>query len=190
MAEAVDEGILYDLLTKRRAGKFTADDLLWVADHPTIISGLRSGKLKTVPVDEGVSSVIKVVFDWQKLFGHLGILDSHFNESIFPLEPEDRLRPVIRKQFSDRGTGYERLRWAASQGLELALPRATGLELKANPQLEMHVVFGGGQWQDRFGQEFVPGFCRCSGGPLVYLYWLGSDFGPCVWLFSPRKSGT
>lgn len=189
MAEAIDEGVLYDLLTKRRAGRFTADDLLWVADHPTIISGLRSGKLKTVPVDE-VSPVIEVVSDWQKLFGHFRSLDSNFNESNFPLEPEDKLRPIVRKQFSDTATGYERLRWAESRGLELALPRATGLELKADPQLQMQVVVGCGQWQRGSGRGYVPVFRPLDDEPGVYLGYLGSDFGPAgVWLFS-RKSGT
>lgn len=184
--EAIDEGVLFDLLVKRRAGKFTADDLLWVADHPAIIEGLRTGKLKTVPADE---SVAKVVSRWQELFGHLRILDSNFNESHFPLESEDKLRPVIRKQFSDTATGHERLRWAESQGLELALPRATGLELQADQQLQMQFVVGGGQWQYRHGLEFVPVFCRYDVKPGVHLGWLGHDFYPrCVWLFS-RKSG-
>jgi hypothetical protein len=37
MGEKLDEGLLFDLLEKRRAGKFTADELLWAADHPEVI---------------------------------------------------------------------------------------------------------------------------------------------------------
>lgn len=54
----IDEGLLYDLLTKRRAGQFTGEELLWAADHSAIIrwamanlataEGLRKGDLIVV----------------------------------------------------------------------------------------------------------------------------------------------
>jgi len=37
MGQKLDEGLLYDLFTKRRAGQFTGDELLWAADHPKVI---------------------------------------------------------------------------------------------------------------------------------------------------------
>jgi len=37
MGEKLDEGLLLDLIQKRRAGKFTGDELLWAADHPEVI---------------------------------------------------------------------------------------------------------------------------------------------------------
>lgn len=37
MGKTLDEGLLFDIITKRRAGKFTADEFLWTADHPEIV---------------------------------------------------------------------------------------------------------------------------------------------------------
>lgn len=61
MGKKIDEGFLFDLLEKRRAGHFTADELGWAADHPEVIrwavshlhvvEGLRNGNLKTVQCD-------------------------------------------------------------------------------------------------------------------------------------------
>src|SRR3989339_520831 len=139
---------------------------------------------KKIEVVSSVDVSGSSVSDWQKLFGHMRVYDSNFNEEHFPLEPEDKVRPVIRKQFSDTATGYDRLRWAESQGLELALSRATGLELKADPQLLMtQRVVGGGQWRHRGGHEYVPVFLRFDGKPVVGLDWLDFDFVPSyVWL--------
>lgn len=58
MPEEITEGLLFDLLTKRRTNQFTGDELLWAADHPKvirwaaknlgIIEGLQNGTLTTV----------------------------------------------------------------------------------------------------------------------------------------------
>jgi len=113
----------------------------------------------------------------------------NFNEEHFPLEPVDKIKLVIEKRFENTTTGYDRIRWAESQGLELAIARATGLRLKANPNLQMEDwAVGGGQWQDRDGVGCVPVFSQRGGQPFVSLFGLDYDFGPlCVWLFS-RKS--
>lgn len=118
MAEAIDEGILYDLLTKRRAGKFTADDLLWVADHPTIISGLRSGKLKTVSADAEeapITRVIEVVSRWQDMFNACRQywVNPDFTEARWPLEPvavDEAEWEEYEHFFDDDATGEVKIR--------------------------------------------------------------------------------
>ena len=117
MAEAIDEGVLYDLLTKRRAGRFTADDLLWVADHPTIIGGLRTGKLKTVLAvadEEAITRTVNVVSDWQKLLTACKQywVNPDFTEARWPLEPvavDEAEWKVEEHFFDDDATGTEKL---------------------------------------------------------------------------------
>jgi hypothetical protein len=68
MEQKLDEGLLFDLLTKRRAGKFTADELLFAADHPEFIrwamahleeaSGLAEHKLVTVKRELSPSEIL------------------------------------------------------------------------------------------------------------------------------------
>lgn len=68
MATEITEGFLLDLITKRRAGKFTAEELKFAADHPGvirwaqenlgIIEGLRNGTLSAVKRNPFPSEVL------------------------------------------------------------------------------------------------------------------------------------
>jgi hypothetical protein len=60
MGEKLDEGLLLDLIQKRRAGKFTGDELLYAADHievirwamarPKVVAGIQR-ILSTLPTE-------------------------------------------------------------------------------------------------------------------------------------------
>lgn len=68
MPKEITEGLLFDLLTKRRANQFTGDELLWAADHPEviryaaanlgIIEGLRNGTLTATKRDPSPSELL------------------------------------------------------------------------------------------------------------------------------------
>jgi hypothetical protein len=54
MGEKLDEGLLFDLLEKRRAGKFTGDELLWAADHPEVIRWAMGRPAVAAAIQRGV----------------------------------------------------------------------------------------------------------------------------------------
>mgnify|MGYP001584498394 CR=1 FL=1 len=83
MAEAIDEGVLYDVLTKRRAGRFTADEL---------------------------AAKVVVVSRWQDLFNACkqSWFNPDFTEARWPLEPvavDEAVWDVGELLFDDDVTG-------------------------------------------------------------------------------------
>ncbi len=196
----ITTGQISEVILKEGRGEFggeSSEDIQWLmangGQNWRSLRGLRTGSLLIVgaTTKSPEPPPVKVVSEWSKLFGHMRIWDSNFNEDNFPLEPEAELREVITQEFEGMATGYERLAWGESQGLELSLPCATGLYLKARPQLQLeHPVIGGGRWAGGDGDVCVPIFSRCDGQPDVGLGRLVFDFGPgCVWLFSRKSSG-
>ena len=182
--------VLSWIVRKFPEGCIPVDDAQYLIEHPEKLPDMILVMMTRRNITTS-AQLQAVVSDWQKLFGHLKVWDFNFSEEHFPLEPKNKVKEVIEKRFDDTATGYDRLRWAESQGLELAGSRATGLYLKTRSQLQMkRPVVGGGQWRVEGGGECVLVFIQYDGRPHVNLEWLGRDFTPdYVWLFS-RKSGT
>lgn len=180
--------VLAWIIRKFPEGRIPVGDGQYVVEHTDELSDMllammASCRSYVTPAEP------KLVSDWQKIFGHLQVLDSNFNESHYPLEPEDQLREVVEKRFRDTATGYARLQWAESQGLVQARPRATGLYLQAHPELQLtSPVVSGGRWRCGDSDGCVPVFSRDDvGRPSVSLHWLDRVFRPhCVWLFSRK----
>lgn len=155
----------------------------------------------SVPTARPVNSL-----DWLKLFGHIkprgylsGADNENFNESRFPLEPEDQLCDVIGHEFLDMDKRKnDQVFWAHNHGMSLALPRATGLCLMANPCLvtEQRRVIGGGLWHRDPPNNYssgVPVFFYTRGQLCVsvesFMHEVGrlSNFLPSdIWLFSRK----
>jgi len=170
--------------------------------------GLRIVPVFTAPAVTSVPTVRRPANspDWQKLFGHIERA-SIFNESNFPLEPNDQLREVMAHEFPDMDRYKEdQTKWAHNHGMELALPRATGLCLMANPGLvtDHRRVISVGAWAQREPALHNPYdshdsyamsvFFRKNGqlhvefkGHQVYIDRTSTFLPSDVWLFS-RKS--
>ena len=88
---------------------------------------------------------------------------SEFKEESFPLEPPSQLRPVIEMQFPE---GHELhdvklmaiLKWADSQGLELAPARTTGEYLYERETDAGDLFIGGGIYRNSIGNLVVTCF--------------------------------
>lgn len=175
MAVEISEGLLFDLLAKRRAGKFTADDLLWTAANAGIVSGLRTGKLRVVSLDgaEVFNFSVQVISEWDKLLAACNQEwhDGDFTEARFPLEPVvvDEAEWEVREHFFHDDATYEeklrRLKEMAEQGeirlcgtrrgmedtvlhpdIQLNHPRVVPISAQNSRGIFCLHVFGGGDW--------------------------------------------
>lgn len=59
MGLKLDEGVLYDLFTKRRNGQFTADELIYAADHPGFIRWAMAHPEEAKGLCEGTFMTVK-----------------------------------------------------------------------------------------------------------------------------------
>lgn len=150
MGEKLNEGLLYDLLTKRRNGQFTADELLFAADHPEFIrwamahpkeaKGLCERTLMTVKREFSPSEVYARELGFEVVEGEdvARTLKSAADlEAVSFLEPEDYGR-VSGETMRARGKAKKANLGLAD--LKVALDDQTKISVEEGVQ---YIVFSG-----------------------------------------------
>lgn len=123
MSERIDEGLLFDLISKRRAGQFTGEEILWAVDHVRIVrwamanlatmEGLLKGDLAVVKRDQ-MSTTYDQSFGLRALIeravgpDNLGNINPDITPGRFPLVGTDvrmvnlRVEPYLDNETSEQ----------------------------------------------------------------------------------------
>lgn len=103
MSERIEEGLLFDLISKRRAGQFTGDEILWAVDHMGVVrwamanlatmEGLRKGDLVAVKRGPLVTTYdqslgLRALIERAVGEGNLGNINPDITPQRFPLAGE------------------------------------------------------------------------------------------------------
>jgi len=171
MGQKLDEGLLFDLLEKRRAGKFTGDELLWAADHPEVIrwvmehlkeaKGLCERTLVTAKRELSPSEAYARELGFEVVEGEdvLPTLKSAADLEAVPFhEPDDKGRvsgETMRQRAKERKANL------GLMDLKVALDDPTKISVELQPY---YIVFPGTVLRGPDGRLYVVVLNRRGGG--------------------------